>query len=306
MPLDSQMLGLLQAIRQAGLPEIGSVPATVLRALLGGGATVATPVRSVTDTSIPGPAGGIAVRIYRPFDATAGLIVYCHGGGWTVGDLDSHDGVVRLLANLTGCTIVSVDYRLAPEHLFPSAVEDAWAAAKWADRERKALTGRPRAPLILMGDSAGANLAAVVSILARDSGGPEIALQVLIYPSTEGDLDSDGMRRFEPPFMSRDEIAWFYDQYIPMHRRGDFRFAPGKAPDLSRLPPAVIVTAEYDLLAEEGLLYGRKLLAAGTDVTPLHYGGVIHGFMSMDPSLEVSRKAITDVVERIAAVTSAG
>jgi len=304
MPLDPQMQGLLQAIRQAGLPEIGSVSAAVLRSLLRGPAPAAAAVGSVIDASIAGPAGDIPVRVYRPMEVTAGLIVYCHGGGWTVGDLDSHDGMVRLMANLTGCTIVSVDYRLAPEHPFPAAIEDAWAAAGWADRERHALTGRAQAPLILMGDSAGANLAAVVSILARDAGGPDIALQVLLYPSTEGDLESDRMRRFEPPFMSREEISWFYDQYIPVHRRGDFRFAPGKTADLSRLPPAVIVTAEYDLLAEEGLLYGRKLLAAGTDVTPLHYGGVIHGFMSMDLSLGASRRAISDVVERIAAVTA--
>ncbi len=298
------MQGLLQAIRQAGLPEIGSVPAAVLRSLLGGPAPAATPVQSVTDISISGPTGGIPVRIYRPMDTTAGLIVFYHGGGWTVGDLNSHDGIVRLLASRTGCTILSVDYRLAPEHPFPAAVEDACAAAAWADGERTRLTGHAQAPLILMGDSAGANLAAVVSILARDAGRPDIALQVLIYPSTEGDLDSEGMRRFQPPFMNRDEIAWFYDQYIPLDRRGDFRFAPGKATDLSRLPPVVIVTAEYDLLAEEGLLYGRKLLAAGTNVTPLHYGGVIHGFMSMDPSLEVGQRAIADCVEKIAAVTS--
>lgn len=143
MPLDPQMQDLLQAIRQAGLPKIGSVPAVVLRSLLGGSAPAATSVQSVTDTRIPGPAGDLPVRIYRPMDVTVGLIVYYHGGGWTVGDLNSHDAIVRLLANRTGCTIVSVDYRLAPEHAFPAAVEDAWTAAKWADGERNSLTGRP-------------------------------------------------------------------------------------------------------------------------------------------------------------------
>jgi acetyl esterase len=304
MPVDPQLQALVDMIRQAGMPKIGSIPVTQMRAMSSAPTAPTAQVWSVEDTSISGPAGEIPVRIYQPTRETAGLIVYCHGGGWCLGDLDSHDGMLRLLTNDTNCTIVSVDYRLAPEHPFPAAVDDAWASLQWADENRAKLTGDPQSPLIVMGDSAGANLAAVAAIMARDAGGPDIAQQVLVYPSTEGDIDAEGMRRFEPPLLDRETIAWFFDQYISTVQRGDFRFAPGRAPDLSNLPPAVIVTAEFDLLAEEGVLYGRKLTTAENDVTLLHYEGAIHGFLTINPLLDLSRKAILDVAETIQAVTS--
>jgi acetyl esterase len=301
MQLDPEIGARLQALRSAGLPKFGSLPVADLRAL-----SVAAPpseaVWSVRDVAIPGPAGEVPARIYQPAAATDGVIVYYHGGGWTIGSLDSHDAWPRLCANLTGCTIVSVDYRLAPEHPFPAAVEDSWAALLWAARERQLLTGSASAPLIVMGDSAGGNLAAVVAILARDAGGPEIALQVLIYPATEGDVHGKSMYRFEAPFMERNELEWFYNQYIPLAERGDFRFAPGRAPDLSRLPRAVILTADLDLLAEEGGLYAEKLQAAGNQALHLSYKGAVHGFF-MFAGTELSRRAQSDVIREVRGVT---
>ena len=224
----------MQAI---GWPKLGSMSAAELRAIPRPRAPVVTEVRSVTDGVLPGPAGDIPIRIYRPAEQPAGVIVYYHGGGWTIGDLDGVDATLRLLANQTGCTVVSVDYRLAPENPFPAAVDDAMAAAQWAAANLAALAA-PGAPLMVMGDSAGGNLSAVVCILARDAGGPQIDLQVLVYPATDGDVDSPAMHAFEPPFLDRDDIIWFCDQYIPLAERRDPRFAPARAASHAGLPPA--------------------------------------------------------------------
>lgn len=303
MAVDPQLQAMLDAMRMAGFPKVGTISAAEMRVLAHLPMPPATDVWSVGETIIPGPAGDIGARIYRPSEETGGLILFYHGGGWTLGDLDSHDGTVRLIANATNCTIVSVDYRLAPENPFPAAVEDAWAAVQWADTQRHALTGTPSAPLIVMGDSAGGNLSAVVAILARDAEGPEIALQVLIYPATEGDVDADSMYRFESPFLDRGEIEWFYDQYIGKDQRHDFRFAPGRAADHSGLPRAFILTAEHDLLAEEAALYAEKLKAAGNSVIHVHYEGAIHGFVTMPPIAEPSRRALADIAEQVRAIT---
>ena len=155
-----------------------------------------------------------------------------------------------------------------------------------------------------MGDSAGGNLSAVMAILARDAGGPDIALQVLIYPVTEGDVHADSMHRFEAPFLDRDSIIWFYDQYIPLDQRQDFRFAPGRAADLSGLARAIVLTAEYDLLAEEAIFYVEKLNAAGNGATHLHYDGAIHGFAMMPPLAEPTRRAVADIAEHVRAATA--
>ena len=303
MAVDPQLQAILDAMQAAGFPKLGTLTAAEMRVLGKLPAPPAAEVSSVWDATIPGEFGDIPARIYRPGEATDGLIVFYHGGGWTLGDLDTHDGAVRLIANATGCTIVSVDYRLAPENPFPAAVEDAWTAVRWADTQREALTGAASAPLIVMGDSAGGNLSAVVAILARDAGGPDIALQVLIYPVTEGDVDADNMHRFEAPFLEREAIIWFYDQYIDLEQRQDFRFAPGRAADLSGLPRAIVLTAEYDLLAEEAVLYVEKLNAAGNAAIHLHYEGAIHGFAMMPPIAEPTRRALADIAEQVRAVT---
>ncbi len=291
---------MLDAMQAAGWPKLGSVEADRLRAMIKMPLMVFTKVQSVMDGAIPGPAGDIPIRVYRPVEQPAGVIVYFHGGGWTIGDLDSMDAAIRLVANNTDCTVVSVDYRLAPEHPFPAAVDDSMAAVSWV-AQRMGDFASPGAPLMVMGDSAGGNLAAVVCLLARDAGGPEIGLQILVYPATEGDVHAEALHAFVPPFLDRDDIEWFYDQYIRPEHRADPRFAPAEAASHAGLPPAVIVTAEYDLLTAHGRNYARQLEQAGVPVTCLHYDGAIHGFFGMAAQFDIGRRAIDDVSREIAA-----
>ena len=289
---------MLDALKAIGWPKLGSLPAAELRAMPRPAPPVVTEVRSVSDGALPGPAGDIPIRVYRPSERPAGVVVYYHGGGWTIGDLDTADAALRLVANQTGCTVVSVEYRLAPEHPFPAAVDDAMAAATWVARNL-ADFAEPGTSLMVMGDSAGANLSAVVCLLAREAGGPDIALQVLVYPATEGDVDSPAMFAFEPPFLDRQDMAWFYDQYAPPEQRRDPRLAPARAQSHANLPPAIIVTAEYDLLTAEGEAYARRLEQEGVGVSRLHYEGAIHGSFTMGAHFDIGRRAIDDVCRAI-------
>jgi acetyl esterase/lipase len=299
MPVDADVQSLIDKIRLV-VPTVGTVSARELRAIQNALIAAAPPgpaVERVEDTRIPGPAGGIPIRTYWPTGRPLAVIAYFHGGGWTIGSIDSSDAGVRRMALATGCVIVSVEYRLAPEFPFPAAVEDALQAVRW-------VAGNPehfapiKLPLVVSGDSAGANLAAVVAQLARDNGGPDIAAQVLIYPSTEGDIDSDFMNRFPSPYLTREEIAWFYDAYIPNRaERLDPRFAPLQG-RLRGLPPAFVLTAENDLLAEEGELYATAMQEAGVDARVTEYAGTVHGFIMMHPSLQShSTRAIEDIAQ---------
>ncbi len=287
MSLDPRARELLDA-RAKVLPRTGSVPAHEMRALhraLLAKQPPGPPIHHVVDMVCPGPAGEVPLRLYRPSPAPRALVVYCHGGGWTVGSLDGWDTALRRLANRTGCAVLSVDYRLAPEHAFPAALDDALAATRWAAATTRSLAGS-EVPLVVAGDSAGANLSTVAARLLRDAGGPGIAAQVLLYPSTEGDVDSVYMHRFEPPALTRAEIAWYYDQYIPERaRRRDPRFAPLHADDLKALPPTFVGTVDGDLLCEEGELYARKLQAHGVLVVTRRYLGTFHGFFTADRGL---------------------
>lgn len=304
MPLDPDVKALLDTMESAGLPKIGSVSATEYRAVQEGMTAAMPPgpdVHCVKDDAIPVQGGSIPVRLYRPASPSS-LIVYYHGGGWTIGTLDAYDAPLRKLANTANAAIVSVDYRLAPEHPFPAAVEDAFAALHWAGANIEELAGA-KLPLTVAGDSAGGNLAAIVSQLARDNGGPSIDAQVLIYPSTEGDIDADYMDRFEAPFLTKDEIAWFFDQYVPdKGMRRHPLFAPAYAADLSGLPPAFVLTAEYDLLCEDGENYAEMLKQAGVHVLSKRYDGTIHGFFSIDGGLKHSVQATDDIANFIKSV----
>ena len=257
---------------------------------------------SSEDVEIPVDGATISCRILRPAGNANSVIIYYHGGGWTIGTLDAYDAPLRKLANTANAAIVSVDYRLAPEHPFPAAVEDAFAALHWAGANIEELAGA-KLPLTVAGDSAGGNLAAIVSQLARDNGGPSIDAQVLIYPSTEGDIDADYMDRFEAPFLTKDEIAWFFDQYVPdKGMRRHPLFAPAYAADLSGLPPAFVLTAEYDLLCEDGENYAEMLKQAGVHVLSKRYDGTIHGFFSIDGGLKHSVQATDDIANFIKSV----
>jgi acetyl esterase len=254
-----------------------------------------TAVAAVRDERIPGPGGALAVRIYHPSAQSAPLpvIVYFHGGGWVLGDLDSHDNVCRALAVKAGAVVVAVDYRLAPEHPYPAAVDDAHAAVRWVADNADSI-GADAARIAVAGDSAGGNLAAAVSLLARERG-PALRAQALIYPGVDMmTLDRPSLLDFaEGLFLTHARIEWFKDQYIPDRaRRGEPLASPLLAADHRGLPAAIVVTAQFDPLRDEGEAYARALEGAGVPVELKRYEGVIHGFVSMDRWFPESATAI--------------
>jgi acetyl esterase len=240
-------------------------------------------VYAVRNMGLPGLAGEIPTRLYLPGPGPdLPLFVYLHGGGWTIGGLDTVDNITRFLCKRAGCAVLSIDYRLAPEHRFPAAVEDCLAAVQWAAEHAAALGCDPRR-LLVGGDSAGGNLGAVVAQLAQQSGGPPLAGQVLFYPATESaDLDSPSYQEFgeRPLGLTTNDVLWYLDQYAPdREARVDPRISPLRAKDLHGLPPALVVTAEFDVLRDEGEAYARRLQQAGVPATLLRCNGMIHGFL---------------------------
>ena len=251
----------------------------------------------VCELRADGPHGAIPLRLYRPLGSAADtplpVLVYCHGGGWVIGDLDTHDTLCRELANGAGCAVVSVDYRLAPEHRFPAAVDDCVAATRWL-RANAAELAIDQALLAVGGDSAGGNLAAVITIALRDAGDPPIAFQLLIYPATD-------MRRTAPSHtgngqgyvLTSDTIAYFHDHYIDDAAHDlDWRASPLLHPDLSRLPPAFVLTAGFDPLRDEGLAYADALAAAGNATTCVCFERQIHGFILMGEVIDEAHAAV--------------
>jgi acetyl esterase len=240
-----------------------------------------TEVGSVEDRLIPGPGGDLPIRIYTPSESADGsTIVFFHGGGWVVGDLETHDAVCRDLCAGGPHTVVAVDYRLAPEHKFPAAPDDCLAATRWAAANAGAIGGDPDR-LFVAGDSGGGNLAAVTALRARDEGGPPLRGQVLVYPSTVHYSEPTGshVENAEGYFLTTKDMVWFMDHYL--RDAGDATdplFAPMHAADHTRLPPALVITAEYDPLRDEGIAYAEKLEAAGVPVRLNKYPGMIHGF----------------------------
>ncbi|MEX0666508.1 MAG: alpha/beta hydrolase [Acidimicrobiia bacterium] len=253
---------------------------------------------SVEDRTIPGPAGEIPVRIYRPLDAPDEPIpgfTYFHGGGWVICDLDSHDGACRRLANAVGAVVVSVDYRLAPEHPWPAASDDAYAATVWTAEHAEEL-GIDPARLAVGGDSAGGNLTAVVAQIARDRGAPPLAFQLLIYPV----IDSTATRNERPSridnavgyFLTTEIMDWYREQYLADGATGDEPYvSPHCADSLAGLPPACVVTGEMDILRDEGDHYAAALDAAGVPVTHHRADGMFHGFFNMDAALDGAKDA---------------
>ena len=263
-------------------------------------------LESVRDIVIPSQAGGMPARVYSPSESAPGLVVYYHGGGWVVGSVDGWDSSVRALAVASGCDVVSVDYRLAPEHVFPAAADDAYDALEWAASASGLAGGRP---IVVAGDSAGGNLAAVAALRARDFGGPPIALQVLVYPVTDCDLDRRSYREYDGDeyIVNRRDMAWFWDRYAPdPATRANPYASPLRAPSLAGLPPAYVVTAEHDPLRDEGFAFADRLRAARVPVEHRHYGSQIHGFFSFTGVLDDADKAVSEAGSAIrAAVDSA-
>ena len=258
-------------------------------------------LESVRDIVIPSRAGGMPARVYSPSSSAPGLVLYFHGGGWVVGSLDGWDASVRGLAVASGCDVVSVDYRLAPEHVFPAAADDAYDALEWAASASGLAGGRP---IVVAGDSAGGNLAAVSALRARDSGGPPIALQVLVYPVVDYDLDRRSYREYDGDelIVNRRDMIWFWDHYAPdPGTRVNPYASPLRASSLSGLPPVYLVTAEHDPLREEGFAYADRLRAVRVPVDHRHFGSQIHGFFTFTGMLDDADKAVAEAGSAIRA-----
>jgi acetyl esterase len=299
--LHPEARALLDLLIARGVPPVETLPHLEARTAYRDRRGVLQPkpqdVAEVRELSCDGPHGAIAMRLYRPLGSTADetlpVLVYCHGGGWVIGDLDTHDTLCRELANRSGVAVVAVDYRLAPEHRFPAAYDDAYAATAWVAAHADSL-GVDAMRIAVGGDSAGGNLAAAVALGARDAGGPAIAFQLLIYPATD-------MRRSHPShvangdgyLLTKDTIRWFHDHYIDHARHDtDWRASPLLAADHARLPPALVVTAGYDPLRDEGLDYARVLADAGNAVSYVCFERQIHGFITMGKVLGEANTAV--------------
>lgn len=295
---DPEMQALVDALTSPGVPSIANAPPEALRALLAAmRPTDVLPLALVKDGQIPrGDGTSLSIRHYVPDGAGPATILYFHGGGWVVGSVDDYDRVTRLLAVRTGCAVISVDYRLAPEHAFPAAVEDAWLAVRTLAVQEKLL--------IVAGDSAGGNLSTVIARMARDAGTPPIAGQILLYPMVEGGLEPPALSDFVPPILTRDEIAAFVGHYVPDPvLRSDPRFAPATVQDLAGLPPALIVTAGADVLAAQAQRYADRLRQAGGSVVTHTLPDAVHGYFSLAPqsgaaagTLDLMRSFIADIV----------
>jgi acetyl esterase len=261
-------------------------------------------VHAVHDHVVTGPAGGIPVRVYRPDGDQLPILVYAHGGGFVFCNLDSHDGLCRNLANRIGAVVVSVDYRLAPEHPWPAAAEDLYAVTAWAATNASAIGGDP-ARVLVGGDSAGGNLAAVTTLMARDRSGPALAGQLLLYPVIGADFDTESFRLFGKGFYNPEPaLRWYWDQYVPSAEDRENPYASPLHADLHELPPAIVVIAGHDPLRDAGLAYGRALRTAGVPVTECNYDGGIHGFMTM-PMLDLAQRARAEVSREVAQLVSA-
>ncbi len=285
---------LLDLIAESGAPpltemtpeEARQVPA-ILMELVGSGPDVAL----VRDIDIPGPAGVIPARLYEPVPDPLGTVVYYHGGGWVIGSLDDWDAVCRALAVASGLRLVSVDYRLAPEHRFPAATDDAFAALVWVAEQH------PGSPIVVAGDSSGGNLATVSALRAREAGGPKIALQMLVYPVVDCDLTRPSYAEYTDTklILNTAEIAWFWDQYMPEEAtRAHPCASPIRASSLEGLPPAYLVIAQHDPLRDEGLAYAAALEAAGVPVTVTRYEDQIHVFFVLVNLMESADRAVAE------------
>jgi acetyl esterase len=254
----------------------------------------------IFDREIPGPAGTQTVRVYRPAsDTPLPLLMYFFGGGWVVGSLDTSDAICRALSTMVPCVIVSAGYRLAPEHPFPAAVDDCYAAVKWA-ADHAAELGGDSQRIGVAGDSSGGNLAAAMTLMARDDDdGPPISAQALVYPPFRNDADTESMREHKDPmFFNAYSSDWFWSQYLAEPADGDSPLAsPAKAVDHSGLPPALVITAEYCPLVDEGEAYADALALAGVPVEYHRYTDLPHGFVALASILETSRDALEEIAE---------
>lgn len=310
--LDIRTQWLLTLVARSGRPPLQELPLERARhefalstLALGGWPP---PIGETVDRTIPGPAGPLPIRLYRPQGAAQrlrGILVYYHGGGWVVGDIPSYDKVCRYLASRSGCVLVAVEYRRAPEHRFPAALDDALAAFDWAQANAAALGGHP-SHVGVGGDSAGGTMAAVVSLLARDrrtntGAGAMPAFQTLIYPAT--DLSGSHPSHAElgnSYLLTRPMMDWFRAQYLNSEAEiADWRASPLKAASLADLPPAYLCTAGFDPLRDEGKAYADRLLAEGTPVTYRNFDSLIHGFVGFAGTVAAAARAMDEIAHAV-------
>lgn len=284
MTLDRQAEAWLKGIAELGAPPLNEMSVVDARdtytAVVAQCGPAPEPVADIVDRTVPGPQGEIPVRIYTPRGSGPfPILVYFHGGGWVIGNLEVVHGLCTVLANRAHCVVVSVDYRLAPEHVFPAAVDDCFAATRWAADSAALLGGDPER-VAVGGDSAGGTLAAVVAAMARDEGGPALVYQLLIYPATDVDPGTRSYRENgEGYFLTRELMAWFYDHYLDGEaQKKDWRASPLRISSTVGLPPALVITGEYDPLRDEGEAYAARLIEGGVPVTCRRYLGQIHAF----------------------------
>ena len=301
MALDPQAANVIDLIVKSGRPPYHQLTPKDARQMFRETRPASTPpapqIGAVRDVLTEG-AQAIPLRVYRPPGVSDSrrlpVLVYFHGGGWVIGDLETHDVLCRQLTAEAGVSVIAVDYRLAPEHKFPAAADDAWAATRWIAAHAAEL-GVDADRLAVGGDSAGGNLAAVVALLAREAGGPRIALQILLYPVTDLVSESQSYADLADGYMlTRDSMRWFRAQYLAKEQdAADWRVSPLRAPSLVGLSPALVVTAGYDPLRDEGEAYARRLREAGVSVDAVSFGGMIHGFVPMGRLIDTAFRGVS-------------
>jgi acetyl esterase len=307
MPLDPQVQKVLDQMATLGLPPLHTVSPQEARTRMAVPAAPGEPVAHVEDRIVPGPGGELPIRVYTP--AGSGpfpALVFFHGGGWVIGSVAGSDATCRSLTNAAGCVVVSVEYRLAPEHKFPAAAEDAYTATRWVVENAAAIDVDPRR-VAVGGVSAGGNLAAVVCLMARDRGAPPLVFQLLVVPVTDYSFDTASYRENADGYqLSRDSMVWFWNHYLRDEADGRNPYAsPLRAEDLRGLPPALVLTAEYDPLRDEGQAYAERLRAAGVPVTYHCYEGMVHGFFGMAAMLDKGKAAVAEAAAALRAAFAA-
>jgi acetyl esterase len=308
MTLDPQARKFLERIEKAGVPSLSSLSVPEARQairLLFRGERQPEPVGKVEDLMTPGPSGDIPVRVYAPKgEGPFPLLVYFHGGGFVLCDLDTHDSICRALTNAAGCITVSVDYRLAPEHKFPAAVDDCYAATEWVALNAAILGGDP-SRIAVGGDSAGGTLAAVVALMSSERGTPPLSFQLLIYPTTDFTLETPSRQQYsEGYFLTQSMMGWFRNHYLAEEDDALSHYASPLRAEVKDPPPALLVTAEFDPLRDEGEAYGEKLREAGGDVRISRYDGMIHAFFGM-PQFDKGMEALEEAAEALRSAFSA-
>lgn len=304
MPLHPVVQKMLDGMTASGWQGIAKTNPAEARAFMAARAALfgdGPEVGASADREIPTRAGAIRGRLLLPKAAPKALVVFYHGGGWVIGGIDDTEIIARFMVEKTGAAVLLVEYRLAPEHPFPAPIDDCFDALLWSATE----AARMGVPVIVAGDSAGGNLATICAMLARDRSGPKIALQILMYPVCDCDMETESYHAFGSGLvLTAADMGWFYDHYLQgdKQKRADPLVSPLRARELRGLPPALIMTAEYDVLRDEAETYGKRLAAAGVKVWLRRYQGVTHGFVRMQNMLDAARRGMDDIA---AAMTAA-